>query len=715
MPLVNTSQAYTLTEGASGIYILAGGPTTAKLISETFDNGQVHGFYISDGTDFEAFKGQYSAGGNSITVLELYESSNSDAPVAWGPGQKLIEAVARAEDITTMDNKVEGVDAKILTAAERAAIAASTSGLVAHAKRMAQVIANLPDGIDIVISAVGHSNHGYGGIFVSDATFLASNANWLDWSLNSSGASRAWRSPVTSDHYTAVSGIYTGYARSVDIGGTWYVTTNLAAALAVYLCHYLPGKKVRTIMTTRHNTGTIAEGKIDNATYGLGYLPSSSNLAKLHKDQVVAALAQMATDDPTQTTTRVHIHIHGAGEADAIEGTTSAKYAFLLCDHLRALEDTQRWNIADANTLYLLQELGDEFREDYPDFNGIQMAAEWFGDRAVVIGAQGMRTVDRVHFIGEDVARRGRRVARMLLSPKGASPASGAAFRVRRDVTTLAGEYQLTAAGASPPASGKWNYASDQLTVRIHKTDADAIDQGALGLGNFKSGQVFKFEKVGDPTKYKTVTLTGPAVDSGTYVSWPCTIVDTGSLAINDNCNLTSTSRMHDGESATAVSDLPVELSAYAAGSEHTNRLAPARHVAVFDASGAVVRAPQKERIYQAAKATGTLNFIGSWFPEDNTHGSINVDVIGKNLATDDLYHFSLRNTFKKEGGVNTLGAAAVDVISNPTNISNPYCGTVDGTAFSAPGYLLFTVTGHPATDIHWLLAGEVYAIPTSP
>ncbi|MEZ5571179.1 MAG: hypothetical protein R3E64_04070 [Halioglobus sp.] len=73
------------------------------------------------GMNFETIWGRYSSGG-MITELELRSSSNGGERVEWAPGSRLVEAVATADQLATMGNKVETEEYKIFKRDERIAL-----------------------------------------------------------------------------------------------------------------------------------------------------------------------------------------------------------------------------------------------------------------------------------------------------------------------------------------------------------------------------------------------------------------------------------------------------------------------------------------------------------------------------------------------------------------------------------------------------------------
>ena len=74
----------------TGDLTLAGAQDGYAPFSEYFSDGDTTFVLVALGSDYEVFLGTYNASANSISRTTIYESTNGDAAVSWGAGDKQI-------------------------------------------------------------------------------------------------------------------------------------------------------------------------------------------------------------------------------------------------------------------------------------------------------------------------------------------------------------------------------------------------------------------------------------------------------------------------------------------------------------------------------------------------------------------------------------------------------------------------------------------------
>jgi hypothetical protein len=187
---------------------------------------------------------------------------------------------------------------------------------------MASVFLDLPPWQDIVLGGMGQSNFGWSNLYLTGSA-PASNSMVLDWCKPAAGGTAAWRVTDPTEHDTNLpvdDTVYVGTPRMAESASVWYPTGHIGRSLALTL-QAITGRKVRTIFAATVGT------PIDSGTKGWWPYNTalSTGCAKMFKDAVVAALAQMTTDDPRQTATKLHGFLWAQGESDvnATPGTAA--------------------------------------------------------------------------------------------------------------------------------------------------------------------------------------------------------------------------------------------------------------------------------------------------------------------------------------------------------------------------------------------------------
>jgi len=83
-------------------YVLNGAVTDFQAFS-ILDDGDTFDYTARLLAEFEAGRGRYNSGPDSITRLEVYNSTNGDAAVNWGSGTKDISMTYNAAQAITKD------------------------------------------------------------------------------------------------------------------------------------------------------------------------------------------------------------------------------------------------------------------------------------------------------------------------------------------------------------------------------------------------------------------------------------------------------------------------------------------------------------------------------------------------------------------------------------------------------------------------------------
>lgn len=599
---------------------------------------------------------------------------------------------------------------------------------------MARVFLNLPPWQDILFGMESQSNGAWANLYLTGNT-LPANDMVLDWCPPAAGGSYAWRVTDPTEHDTNLpvdSTVYVGTPRMAENTSVWYETGSIGRSAAITL-QMLTGRRIRTIFAA-----TIGAA-IDNAT--TGWWPYNASLttgcAKIFKDAVVAALAQMTTDDPRQTATKLHLYGRVQGETDAVTGKASGTFGFMLCDYLEALEDSTRWGICNRDTRYLLWDIPRQMREDTTSalkFDGHRAAKALFGDRVQVVDTAGATTADGAggHYDGASADMLGPRGIALLVTPSMASSAASPAFRLIKELTTLTATYIMDTSGSGAPTSGKFKFNSGLTTLRIYNTGQDAVNWKNTGLKNLQAGAVLKLTKSGEVgSNYKLVTLAGPPVFNTNDVEWPiATPVDLGTVPVagNDTVITLLTGKLFDGVSFTAASDFAIQSSARIEGTEypindpstpganHTRT----NHYLGVDELGKDTRTRHLIPFYSEKKTTTsaatTLMLVYGLEQEDNVAEYIDAIIVCKIPATHEYAKFRIEGIIRRSGTTLAFDTAAtVTTLQDPDSLGAPAIATDNFFGTNALLGWKITHSGKAATTIHWVVKAHVTVIPTLP
>ena len=92
----------TTTTTGTGTYTLAGAKTGFQSFAAV-GNGNTTYYACTDGVDYEVGLGTYTASGTTLARTTIIESSNSDAAVNWGAGEKSIFVTLPASKAVVLD------------------------------------------------------------------------------------------------------------------------------------------------------------------------------------------------------------------------------------------------------------------------------------------------------------------------------------------------------------------------------------------------------------------------------------------------------------------------------------------------------------------------------------------------------------------------------------------------------------------------------------
>jgi hypothetical protein len=488
---------------------------------------------------------------------------------------------------------------------------------------------------------------------------------------------------------------------------------------------------------------------LNDPTYGWGYLPAvSTTISKIFKDEVDAAITALHLEDPRQSTvTKLHLYLFAQGENDAAAGESgtpvwsseSSRYGYLLADHLRALEDTARWNIADSDTVYLLFDIPERIRGirgnatsylgvSIDAFDGHAQAAALFGARAFVIPTTNIPTQsDAIHYTGEGADTLGIRAANLLLSNTGVDGNTGGAFRLTKNYAFPDPIYAFQTDSASAPASTQLRWNVGRTELKIHDTNSNPLlsDTEAMGLGLFQVGDVLRIEKQTNAAIYVDCTITGLPTDNTTWFSYPVTSVSVGTLVAADGVIIKpQNTAFHDGRSYSAATghnlqstkqNLTNEDTGYSSGAPVTTGAEIWRnhHILIVNEQGRQYRSPQlavRSANLRTDDAVTTLLLSSRHF-EDGRVEYVKATVCYKIPSNGNVGVFIIQGVVRRTGASTVVDWSSVTetvdeegLATNPTITAESLFGLLEGWNIN--------VTGKIARNIDWVCEVETILIP---
>lgn len=117
MPLVlkNRVQETTTTTGTGTVTLSGTAPTGFQTFSNALSDGDTTYYQITDGTDWEIGLGTFISGTNELQRTTVFESTNNDAKVDWGSGDKDVFVVMPASFITDVETDVTTLESDLST------------------------------------------------------------------------------------------------------------------------------------------------------------------------------------------------------------------------------------------------------------------------------------------------------------------------------------------------------------------------------------------------------------------------------------------------------------------------------------------------------------------------------------------------------------------------------------------------------------------------
>ena len=172
---VDNTAGYSEVTGTSDYLMTTTGTGLHLRLDQALVDAQEVAYYAvgtSNGVDaFESGVGTWDDSENTLVVGTITNSSNGGGKISWDAGDKTIYIVSSADMLTDMELMTEGATKKILTPAERAAIAAVVSADELDAAAQldgTEIIPGLQDG-----SGVGITTQQISGSPLTDARSLA--------------------------------------------------------------------------------------------------------------------------------------------------------------------------------------------------------------------------------------------------------------------------------------------------------------------------------------------------------------------------------------------------------------------------------------------------------------------------------------------------------------------------------------------------------------
>lgn len=87
----------------TGTYTLAGAVTGYQSFSSVCSDSDTVYYVVTDNSDFEVGLGTFTSSGTTLARTTIYESSNSDAAVSWGSGDKQVFITVPASRFMYLD------------------------------------------------------------------------------------------------------------------------------------------------------------------------------------------------------------------------------------------------------------------------------------------------------------------------------------------------------------------------------------------------------------------------------------------------------------------------------------------------------------------------------------------------------------------------------------------------------------------------------------
>lgn len=697
-------------------------------------------------------------------VIEAGALSFGGLPVSALDGQ-LVEVFVRYPDNTTSGyEQVWGIYTHSTTTVARTKVGQSSAGegtkvnwgnsapkLIVFVTsgsqlgNMARIFLALDPWEDILVGATGQSN--LGTLAYYEGATPADTDRVLDWSRAVPGTgSNAWRTVAKAEQYTDYSDSvpYIGTTRSkldtTTSPGVWKACGSIVHSFARQLAT-ITGRKVRTVSVYRGGTS------LNDPTYGWIYDTSATNaVSKVFADAVDAAITQMHTDDPRQASvTKLHVYLFGQGENDAViaaggspfYASESAEYGYLLADHIKALEDSDRWNIADENTISVLFDIPEPARklEDSQSvgvntFDGHAQAQAILGDRCIVIPTSGIPTKDdQIHYWGEGADELGARGADVLMSPTAPNGNTGGAFRLVKTNAWPVAAYTWEAdSDSAPSTNSRWRFSLAQDEFKITYVSGSYGDTSAIGLGLFQINDIIRMENQSTPAIYVDVRITGRVTDNTTYYTYPCEIVaEAGTRTAVAFLIKPQNTAWHDGKSYNASTNhsilsgkqsLANAETTYSEGIAATTGAEISRnhHYLMADQYGKQARSRQLAVRYgelRTTDATANQVILGAKHFEDGRVEYIRATVCYKIPASGNIGVFQLHAIIRRTGTTTSADwAPAATVLideealaTDPNIAAASLIGLVDGYDVR--------VTGKASTTIDWVCEVETIVIPT--
>jgi hypothetical protein len=591
---------------------------------------------------------------------------------------------------------------------------------------MASVLLSLKPWEDVLIGVTCQSNGGT--LLVHQGSAPPDTTRVKDWSRTVPGTgSESWQAVVKAQQYTDYNDAlpYIGTPRSVNSSG-WKTVGSFAHSLATKIA-YISGRLARTVVVHRGATAFA------DSTYGWLYPGTSTSVGKVFDDALAAAISQMHTDDPRQTSvTKLHIYALLQGETNALYGDDGS-YGYQVADHLAALEDPARWNSCDSNTRYLLPEIPTPMRKlrayqtlGVNEFNGHAQAQALFGSRVSVISTAGIPTQpDQIHYWGEGADTLGERAADTELSTTTVPANFGGAFRLVENNTWPDPLWARETDSASGPGSTNFRLNVAQTQLKIRKTAGYPGDMTSAGLGLFKPGDILRMEQQASAAIYVDCTITGLPTDNTTFFSYPCTTVIVGTQSTGSYYLKPQNTSWHDGKSysASTIHNLQsnkqnlanTEVS-YTSGADAdiegnaTNNF----HVLMADVNGRQYRSKKQgvrwAKLRTTAVATNTT-ILASYHFTDGYVEYVRARICYKVPANGNVGVFVVEGVVRRTGSTMYLDWSSVTVtVDEEALATDPDITTL---GFSVLNGWILRITGKASTTIDWVCEAESIEIPT--